>query len=295
LQRFFQFIGVFNIWISVCTAFLCLASFHFLAINTYGWPVFALSLLGTLLFYNFYYYRSNSSHAAWRERFEGFPQAKQTMLVLMVLSAILISPFAWMKFKSLLAMPLSTALQLLGFFLLIVLLPFLYSYPLLRFLSIKSLNQYGLLKPIVLAISWTFFTIGFPIAWETATPPLLMETLPKNSFLGFLLVRLIWLLLLSLLFDVRDREMDAQSGITTWPQILRMPVLKRLLLALLAIYFVLVLWLLPSTSWAATILHYGTCLMAVWCVLICHRKHSRCYYLFVVDSLLILQAVVFLL
>ncbi len=85
---------------------------------------------------------------------------------------------------------------------------FLYSFPALPFGKKKRLKEYGILKIITLSLLWTLVTVWFPA-----------NNMPYNTGLFWLVFskRFLFMLVLCLLFDMRDTEIDRKTGIRTFP------------------------------------------------------------------------------
>lgn len=89
----------------------------------------------------------------------------------------------------------------------VILLGLTYSFPLMPF-RLKRWKDHGDLKWIFLSVSW---------ALVTALVPLWYMGVPMVDFGGIVGLRLVLLLCLCLLFDMRDLEADRHYGVYTWP------------------------------------------------------------------------------
>lgn len=88
-----------------------------------------------------------------------------------------------------------------------------YSYPLLRFnRSRTALKNLGVLKPFLLSLVWVAVTFLLPIV-ELSIP-----LSPELLFRG--VVRWVFLLILCILFDIKDIQVDSEKGIKTIPLLL---------------------------------------------------------------------------
>jgi 4-hydroxybenzoate polyprenyltransferase len=85
---------------------------------------------------------------------------------------------------------------------------FLYSFPALPFGKKKRLKEYGILKIITLSLLWTLVTVWFPV-----------NSMPFDTGLFWLVFakRFLFMFVLCLLFDMRDMDIDRESGIRTFP------------------------------------------------------------------------------
>ncbi len=88
-----------------------------------------------------------------------------------------------------------------------------YSYPLLRFnRSRVALKSMGILKPFLLSLVWVAVTFLLPIV-ELAIP-LSPELVLRGA------IRWIFILILCILFDIKDIQVDREKGIRTFPVLL---------------------------------------------------------------------------
>jgi 4-hydroxybenzoate polyprenyltransferase len=85
---------------------------------------------------------------------------------------------------------------------------FSYSLPVLPFRNKHRLKDFGWLKLLLLTIVWTTVTAVLPILFWGFDP---------LAFPFEILVRFVFLLILCLAFDIRDHQVDLESGIVTLP------------------------------------------------------------------------------
>jgi 4-hydroxybenzoate polyprenyltransferase len=169
----------------------------------------------------------------------------------------------------------------------------LYTYPILKRIGLQPLKKYGLLKPFVLAFAWTLCTIQFPIIADKSSLTINWPILHQKTDYLFFATRFLWVLILCFLFDVRDQKTDAEKGIRTWPNYMALPQLKWLLFFFLAIYALLSFWLFGlQVSFLYLFLPLA---ILIGCITTLEKKHSIYFYLFVVDGLMLLEAVCFFL
>lgn len=145
----------------------------------------------------------------------------------------------------------------------------------------KGLRELPFLKPFWVALTWTYVS--------TVLPALYMNALNKES-LSLTLSRFLFLLSLTLVFDVKDRETDATRGLKTLAQKMsfnRLRILALFCLGLSALFIlnlqhtILFAWLL---SLAATSL----------ALLFMKKKSGEIYYDLCLDGQLLLQGQIFI-
>lgn len=106
---------------------------------------------------------------------------------------------------------------------------FSYSLPVLPFRNKHRLKDFGWLKLLLLTIVWTTVTAVLPILFWGFDPV---------AFPFEILVRFVFLLILCLAFDIRDHQVDLESGIVTLPNKIGVSN-TYMLINLLACFFVL--------------------------------------------------------
>ena len=97
------------------------------------------------------------------------------------------------------------------FLLLLGIITLLYSLPVLPFTNRKRLKDFGILKIITITLLWTMVTVWFPVSQAYYT---------DVSFLLIFLRRFIFILILCLVFDIRDTEVDGKENRRTIPVIM---------------------------------------------------------------------------
>lgn len=136
------------------------------------------------------------------------------------------------------------------------LLTVLYELPLIRFRGrFMALRQIGWLKPFLLAFVWWYMG-AYVVAIDKADYISCFVTYLTITDKWLLFLQYVLMLVLSVLFDVRDTEADRLAGIRTWPVGLGIAPTKKLLLLLC----------LLSISVAITVLPLGGVMLCYACV-----------------------------
>jgi 4-hydroxybenzoate polyprenyltransferase len=167
--------------------------------------------------------------------------------------------------------------------LVLAVIAFLYSFPVLPFREKKRIKDFGLLKIITLALLWTLVTVWLPVAEA------------QFSGLSFQLIffrRFIFIFILCLLFDVRDTEIDRKENIATLSVMLgekRSYQLCYLLLMIFAGLSVIQFIYIPDGVQLATMLvsAAATFITIEWS----RKNNSDVFYLAFIDGMMLLQAV----
>lgn len=203
MNRILTYIGFSSLWAALCAYSLVLLTiivgqgyrisyFHPLLLFVFG---------STLLVYNAHNYfkvrkRLPTQRNAWN--------LSHTFNIM-----------CWGAVGLLLASVFAFYLHRNGIALLIILtvLTLSYSYPLLRFnRSRTALKNMGILKPFLLSLVWVAVTFLLPIV-ELSIP-----VSPELLFRG--VIRWIFILILCILFDIKDIQVDREKGIRTFPVLL---------------------------------------------------------------------------
>ncbi|MEO7317221.1 MAG: UbiA family prenyltransferase [Ginsengibacter sp.] len=196
VKNFLAFILFSSIFIAACAVTFAMETNIILGLplNTLGFYSFIFG--ATLFQYNMHYVlkvtaAEDSARLAWTRKNKNV----HYLLICIGFSLIIFSLFSF---------------HLRHFYVLLCLgaVAFLYSFPALPFGKKKRLKEYGILKIITLSLLWTLVTVWFPA-----------NNMPYNTGLFWLVFskRFLFMLVLCLLFDMRDTEIDRKTGIRTFP------------------------------------------------------------------------------
>lgn len=219
VKNFLAFILFSSIFIAVCAVSLAIETNIILGLplNALGFYCFIFG--ATLFQYNLHYVLKvtavqDSARLAWTMR----NKSVHYLLLFIGFSLIIFSLFSF---------------NLRHFYVLLCLgaIAFLYSFPALPVGKKKRLKEYGILKIVTLSLLWTLVTVWFPV-----------NGLPYDPMLFWLVFikRFLFMFVLCLLFDMRDRDIDRETGIRTFP--VRFGIKNSYYLS----YFILVIFLILS-------------------------------------------------
>jgi 4-hydroxybenzoate polyprenyltransferase len=270
---------------------MCWSTAYFFQLKQLDFYFYIFVFASTFLVYNLHYFSKSTSEISFQIRFHEFANPKKYLLLAICIAALLAMlsalPFATHFLQHL----TQGNLQFLLFCFFIVLFPLLYTYPVLKRVGLQPLKKYGLLKPFVLAFAWTLCTIQFPIIADKSSLEIHWPMLDQKTSYLFFATRFLWVLMLCFLFDVRDKKTDAEKGIRTWPNWMRVHQLKMVLRFFLLVYALLIFWLLgfqfALLYWLLPVAILMTCIETI------EKEHSIYFYLFVVDGLMLLEALAF--
>lgn len=195
--------------------------------------------------------------------------------------------------------PIHYFLLLLGFLLIIVslfsfslkhfyiliflgVIAFFYSFPFLPVGKKKRLKEFGILKILTLTLLWTLVTVWFPVNTMSYDPALFWMVFAK---------RFLFMFVLCLLFDMRDIDVDRESGIKTFP--VRFGIKNAYLLS----YFILVAFIILSAVqfyyWGQSGYFIAMIISAVATFIVIEiTKKNQSDYVFLagIDGMMLLQA-----
>lgn len=162
-------------------------------------------------------------------------------------------------------------------------LSFSYSIPLLPFKDKKRLKDFGWIKITVLTTVWTIVTSVLPILYHG-------ELLSKYPY--EIMMRFVFMLTLCIAFDIRDMQTDLEAGIATLPNIIGVKgsytVMSISMLLFIAMCFIQY-FRYPSLSRLAAELVVAVCTKVV---IDYARKHpSDRAYLGLVDGMMLMYAI----
>lgn len=156
----------------------------------------------------------------------------------------------------------------------------LYSFPVFRFAGIKRLKDYGIVKIMVLSLTWTIVTVWLPVGG-----------MDYDALIFFLMLakRFVFVFILCMVFDIRDQQTDEAEGIRTIPVILGRRAAYRLTFGCLLLFVAMVsvetafntqvFWMAFMISAAATAL----------VIAYARRETSDLVCLLAVDGMMLLQ------
>lgn len=161
-------------------------------------------------------------------------------------------------------------------------LTILYSFNLVPFTAGKRLKDYGLIKILTLTILWVVITVVLPVISK-----------PFSTYLLVFLcgLRLLFLWVVCLLFDIRDISVDGNAGIKTLPVLIGENKAAFVCYLLNGIFLVLAILFSVQTQNLFVLNAYIISGAAAFFIIrLTKTNHSPIFYLACVDGLMLLQA-----
>lgn len=199
IKRLLSFLLFSSIFIAICAVGLCIETNILLGLPLNNFSFYCFVFGATLVQYNLHYLMKktaipNSERLLWSQK-------NRNVHVIFSFTGVLLILFSFLFFH----LEHFMVLAILGG------IAALYSFPLLPFGRKRRIKDYGVLKIITLALLWTLVTVWFPAnRWQS------------DNVLFFLIFakRFVFMLILCLMFDVRDMEIDSKEHIRTLAVIL---------------------------------------------------------------------------
>jgi 4-hydroxybenzoate polyprenyltransferase len=276
-----------HLFYGVCAAAQAIETSVQLALPVNGWLI-AGSFIGTVMFYNYPYSRRTASSAdprvAWHRRHRGLVHRLQRLALLGLIALAVwlairhgsairtITPFEWIV---LLVFPCAGAMY--------------YGAPAVS--RAKSLRRSGWLKPFIIGFVWAGVVVAYPILFARLQ---FGHQTQLSLFPCLLFVKtLMFVAVLAILFDIKDREADRRLGLSTVVTIVgpeRALFQVSLPLTVLGIATFLSYATMQHLTIARVLLVLAPFGLLVAGILSLTRPRSLLYYLVVIDGLMLAKA-----
>ncbi len=268
-MKWLQFILSHSIFVAICAVALAFQTALLLHLDislfVYGFIFFA-----TLCSYNFYWIISKLSFANKRD-IPGLLKKEAIGFILLCIASIGLV-YCW--YMSLIPV---------HFVITAVLLTVIYSIPLLPVPFLKFARKAGVLKTILLAFTWTYVTVLIPIAKD--------YSLLNNADLFIISRRFLFMLMLCIIFDNRDKDIDKIRGLHSLATVLKPAILKMVIYFIFALLFISnFLYQDYGLNFKQSIALQASTLALLFVYFYSTKKRSYLFYYFIVDGLMIFSA-----
>jgi hypothetical protein len=205
INAFKTFLCYSSIWIAICAYSLCiitLLSFEITIEEAILHPSSIIVLGGTLIIYSIHnLYKSilpTNNHYTNRQTWS--KKNKYTILSLLIIGGILcIYHLPHLTIENILVICILGGISTL------------YTLPLwIGKIHLMPLRQYGLIKPFLLALVWIGVTVLFPLTFLNIT----IQDIQSSIIIEWL-YRTYMMLLLCIIFDIKDKKIDNYNNIHT--------------------------------------------------------------------------------
>lgn len=269
-MKWLHFILSHSIFIAFCAVALSFQTALLLQtqvdVFVYGFIFFA-----TLCSYNFYWVLSKLSFASKGNIIALFKKQSVAYLLLLISSAGLLYCF------------LNSSISLYVV-ITAVLLTVLYAIPILPISFLKFTRKAGVLKTILLAFTWSYVTVMIPLQKD--------YQLLNSADIFILTRRFLFMLMLCIIFDNRDKEMDKIRGLRSLATDLKPFILRMLIYCIFILLFTSNFFFrnYGITLAQSVALQVSTlALLAVYFYSL--KKRSYLFYYFFVDGMMLFSAI----
>ena len=269
-MRWFRFILSHSIFISICAFALCYQTYILLHIQPDA-VINSFVFFSTLCSYNLYWLLSKYSFGK-PASFLVFFKKNCSYILLFVMAGV-------GMVLSLFYRPL-----IYPYVVIAVLLTLLYSLPLWPFKWTVYFKKAGFLKTILLAFTWTFVTLLIP-----ASPVLETTIVPVAALF---LARFLFMMMLCLIFDIRDVSVDKMLGLHSLATDLNRKTIKRIMQLSFIMYMAAGLFVKYQFEDNNQLCAFGITGLAIWRVYrLSLKQQGYLFYYFIVDGLILFSAV----
>ncbi len=266
MKAVFKFIFSHSIFIACCAVAMCLET-YLLFRQSPDLVILMVVFIATIGSYNFYWLISKWNFSKNRQSF--FSTADNIgYLILLGLSLLGLL----LSYKVLLTLWIPIAIT--------ATLTLIYCLPLVGFKVLLLRKGNGFIKTFLLAFTWAVVTVVFPL-WEQTSVEL------KSIFL--LINRFMFVLLLCILFDLRDAAVDRQLAIYSIATDYPISYVKRLWWVVFMVFVASVAVLFYFTGFTTYIISHlltSVALVVVY-ILATNKKRGYYFYYFLVDGLMV--------
>ena len=270
LRKLSAFILFSSIFIALCAVALCIETNILLGVPLNNFSFYCFVFGATLVQYNLHYLLKkaavpNSERLRWSQK-------NRTIHVIFLFAGILLILFSFFSFH----LEHFVILAFLGC------ISVLYSFPFLPFGKRRRIKDYGFLKIITLALLWTLVTVWFPVNG--------LET-DRGLFTLVFAKRFVFMLVLCLLFDIRDIAIDSKEHINTLAVVLgkkKSYLLSYLLLLVFVLLALIQYFYLPQMNSLIAILI--SAIATGITIELTKKNNSDFIYLAGIDGMMFLQA-----
>lgn len=276
LDRLVQFLLFTSIFSAACALVLCWATESLFV----GKRIEAFSALHvfifacTLVVYNVHYLIKKST-APLSDQYAWVQGNKHFNYIFLGLGLLLAGMFAFQLPSIMWQICLGLAL-----------FSFAYSIPFLPFKNKHRLKDYGWLKIFLLSVVWTSVTAILPIVYH-------QQILSHYPF--EILLRFVFLFILCLAFDIRDRDVDLEAGIFTIPNRIGLANTYRLIAILCILYISLAFVQYYRFGFEDRLgIHLLTAMTAFWAIHFVRRHPSDKNYILFLDGQMFLNGLLIL-
>lgn len=268
-MKWLHFILSHSIFVSICAVAMAFQTDQLLNLHVSSY-VYGFIFFATLCSYNFYWIMSRLSFAG-TTAIPAILKKQATGFVILFISA---AGSAFCLYRSDLTP---------GFILTAVLLTVLYAIPLLPVKFLQFTRRAGVLKTILLAFTWAYVTAFLPIQKD--------YWLLDGTEIFIITRRFLFMLMLCIIFDNRDKTVDKIRGLRSLATDLGPGVLKALVYIIFAtLFFSNFLFRDFGITWKQSMALQVSTVALLFVYFYAAKKRSYLFYYFFVDGMMLFSA-----
>ena len=269
-MRLFKFFLSHSLLIATCSAGLTFQTILLLGL-TIDTQLLCLVFFSTLAGYNFYWILAQQ-YAVQLSSLKLFLSTQWSYFMLLLLSAL---AMVWLLLE------LPTMIPWVG---VAIVLTIVYSVPLWPVPINSIIKKAGFLKTLVLAFTWTFVTVGFPVKVGMVKVDALVWML--------CLLRWIFILLLAIIFDTRDIAIDRMRALHSLATDLKPQLMKIMVKILFLLYTLLLVGLTMIGLDGYQVIALALSGLVLWMIYrMSLSKRSYYFYYFLVDGVMLFSTI----
>lgn len=268
-KKVLHFILFSSLFIGCCAVAFCMETNILLGLPWNNVKFYIFVFAATLTQYSFHYL-IKSSAVAGSDRLQWSMHNRMLHFIFLIIGVVLLinSLFSFYFYH---------------FFIILCLgiVALLYSFPLLPFAKGKRIKDFGSLKFITLSLLWTLVTVWFPV-----------DSMPYEAGLYAIVFvkRFLFMMVLCLLFDMRDVEIDRSENINTPAVVLGLEKSYKFSYLLLALFIVMsIIQYLYYPHLGFLLAMVCSAAATYWVIGITKKYHNDVVYLAGVDGMMLLQ------
>jgi 4-hydroxybenzoate polyprenyltransferase len=273
-KKFFTNLGYTSLWAALCAYSLSLLTLvigfniHISLTN----PLLLFIFGSTLFIYNAHnFYKLNTLTTSSRNQWNA--QHKKWIIIYGCLGLLLLTYNSfYLHFSSVLLLILLAGITIA------------YTYPILFYHSHRvSLKHFGIIKPITLSLVWVSVTFLLPV---------IEYAMPINQELVFKgVIRWFFILILCIIFDIKDIKIDSNKNIKTIPILLRENIFSTLQMACNIIIVLLLIGYIFFHYHTYYLIQILSIFILKTIILQLKKDRSELYYVIHVDGMMLLYSV----
>jgi hypothetical protein len=290
VEKIIEWLVFSQLFYAICAVMLALETLYYFEVTNISIPFLCLIAFGVIFYYNFANISNvsnfNNSRSNWYQ--SNFKNIIFFQKLIGFVAVTLINYFLILYGQNVAKQPFLVHL----FSVLSIAFGFLY-YKINWLKSISGLRNSTFLKSIIIGFVWACIVVFFPL-WFDAVSNATVFYFTNNFWVHFF-YNFLFISNLALLFDIKDFELDDNLSLKT--VVIKFGIKKTIYFIAIPIFVLLCIFMIVCMYQTSSILFISLIIgFHLFCILISLmllKKMSVIFYLFVVDGLMLLKAILF--